>query len=208
MFPKRCGHLPDKQVVDAADVRTDARTPRWTPDPTTTCSWSPAPTPAHRWGSTPPSSGPTATPQAGADVIFVEAPQGVDEIERIAREVDAPLLINLVLGGMTPLESSARLQRTGLRDRDPSRRIRWPRHLRDAAGPVRTQRQRPGRLYADHARRLLQPRRHGRMAPTSTQDARNRRPLMGMTIIEKILARKAGRGLACRPAIPSSSTST
>jgi 2-methylisocitrate lyase-like PEP mutase family enzyme len=51
--------------------------------------------------------------QAGADVIFVEAPQGVDEIERIAREVEAPLLINLVLGGMTPLESSARLAELG-----------------------------------------------------------------------------------------------
>jgi 2-methylisocitrate lyase-like PEP mutase family enzyme len=51
--------------------------------------------------------------RAGADIIFVEAPQGIDEIERIAREVDAPLLINLVLGGMTPLQSSARLQELG-----------------------------------------------------------------------------------------------
>ena len=40
--------------------------------------------------------------RAGADIIFVEAPQGPDEIERIAREVDAPLLINLVLEGLTP----------------------------------------------------------------------------------------------------------
>jgi 2-methylisocitrate lyase-like PEP mutase family enzyme len=43
----------------------------------------------------------------------VEAPQGVDEIERIGREVDAPLLINLVLGGLTPLESASRLQELG-----------------------------------------------------------------------------------------------
>jgi 2-methylisocitrate lyase-like PEP mutase family enzyme len=50
---------------------------------------------------------------AGADIIFVEAPKGADEIERIAREVDAPLLINLVLGGMTPIESAARLQELG-----------------------------------------------------------------------------------------------
>ena len=51
--------------------------------------------------------------QAGADVIFVEAPQSIEEIERIAREVEAPLLINLVLGGMTPLESATRLQELG-----------------------------------------------------------------------------------------------
>src|SRR6476661_4535761 len=51
--------------------------------------------------------------RAGADIIFIEAPQGIDEIERIAREVDAPLLINLVLGGMTPLQSTARLQELG-----------------------------------------------------------------------------------------------
>jgi len=45
----------------------------------------------------------------GAD----EAPEGVDEIERIAREVDAPLLINLAEGGLTPLVSDARLQELG-----------------------------------------------------------------------------------------------
>ena len=39
--------------------------------------------------------------------------QSIEEIERIAREVQAPLLINLVLGGMTPLESATRLQELG-----------------------------------------------------------------------------------------------
>src|SRR6478735_3947797 len=112
VFPKRCGHLPDKQVVDAATfvqtlhaaldtrsdddmlvvARTDARAP---------LGLDAAIERANRYA------------RAGADIIFVEAPQGIDEIERIAREVDAPLLINLVLGGMTPLESSARLQDLG-----------------------------------------------------------------------------------------------
>jgi len=50
---------------------------------------------------------------AGADIIFVEAPRDVDEIERTAREVEAPLLINLVVGGLTPLESAARLAELG-----------------------------------------------------------------------------------------------
>ena len=111
-FPKRCGHLPDKRVVDAAafeqtlaaalDARTDddmlvvARTDARAP-----LGLDAAIERANQYA------------RAGADIIFVEAPQGVDEIERIAREVDAPLLINLVLGGMTPLQSSARLQELG-----------------------------------------------------------------------------------------------
>ena len=112
VFPKRCGHLEDKHVVDAADfeltlaaavdartddnllvvARTDARAP---------LGLDAAIKRANRYA------------QAGADVIFVEAPQSVEEIERIAHEVEAPLLINLVLGGMTPLESATRLQELG-----------------------------------------------------------------------------------------------
>jgi 2-methylisocitrate lyase-like PEP mutase family enzyme len=112
VFPKRCGHLTDKRVVDAAEfeltlaaavdartddtllivARTDARAP---------LGLDAAIERANRYA------------QAGADVIFVEAPQSIEEIERIAREVRAPLLINLVLGGMTPLESATRLQELG-----------------------------------------------------------------------------------------------
>jgi 2-methylisocitrate lyase-like PEP mutase family enzyme len=112
VFPKRCGHLPDKQVVDAAvfeqtlaaavDARSDddllvvARTDARAP-----LGLDAAIERANRYA------------QAGADVIFVEAPQDTAEIERIAHEVDAPLLINLVLGGLTPLESASRLQELG-----------------------------------------------------------------------------------------------
>src|SRR6201993_1816348 len=112
VFPKRCGHLPDKRVVDASvfeqtlaaalDARSDdnllvvARTDARAP-----LGLDAAIERANRYA------------QAGADVIFVEAPQDTSEIERIAREVDAPLLINLVLGGMTPIESASRLQELG-----------------------------------------------------------------------------------------------
>ncbi|WP_458316639.1 isocitrate lyase/PEP mutase family protein [Mycolicibacterium brisbanense] len=111
-FPKRCGHLPDKEVVDATVfeqtlaaaldaridddllivARTDARAP---------LGLDAAIERAHRYAA------------AGADIIFIEAPQGTDEIERIAREVDAPRLLNLVVGGLTPLQSAARLQELG-----------------------------------------------------------------------------------------------
>jgi len=112
VFPKRCGHLSDKHVIDAAEfeqtlaaaldarddenllviARTDARAP---------LGLDAAIDRANRYA------------RAGADVIFVEAPQSIEEIERIALDVEAPLLINLVLGGLTPLESATRLQELG-----------------------------------------------------------------------------------------------
>jgi 2-methylisocitrate lyase-like PEP mutase family enzyme len=52
---------------------------------------------------------------AGADVIFVEAPQSLEEIERIAREVRAPLLINMFWGGKTPLVPPEQLAELGYR---------------------------------------------------------------------------------------------
>jgi carboxyvinyl-carboxyphosphonate phosphorylmutase len=52
--------------------------------------------------------------QAGADVIFVEAPQTVEEVQRIAEAIDAPLLLNMVTkGGKTPFMPTEELERLG-----------------------------------------------------------------------------------------------
>ena len=95
--PKRCGHYEGKQVVSVAEMtqkiqaaiearsnddfviiaRTDARAVLGLDV-------------AIKRGN--------AYAEAGADIIFVEAPQSVEEIGRIAREVNAPLLINMFLG--------------------------------------------------------------------------------------------------------------
>jgi 2-methylisocitrate lyase-like PEP mutase family enzyme len=40
--------------------------------------------------------------EAGADIIFLEAPQSVAEIETVPREVSGPQIINNVRGGSTP----------------------------------------------------------------------------------------------------------
>jgi 2-methylisocitrate lyase-like PEP mutase family enzyme len=113
-FPKRCGHLSGKEVVDADTfartlgaalearqdpdtvivARTDARAPLGLDD---------AVARAGRYAS------------IGADVIFVEAPRSEQEIERIAAEVDAPLLLNVVPGGVTPELSPERIQELGYR---------------------------------------------------------------------------------------------
>ncbi|MET9182108.1 isocitrate lyase/PEP mutase family protein [Kitasatospora aureofaciens] len=111
-FPKKCGHLPDKELISteefvlklgaARDARTDddlliiARTDARGP-----------------LGIDAAIKRARAYAEAGADIIFVEAPQDIAEIERIAAQVPAALLINLVIGGLTPLESGARLQELG-----------------------------------------------------------------------------------------------
>jgi 2-methylisocitrate lyase-like PEP mutase family enzyme len=40
---------------------------------------------------------------AGADVIFVEAPTSVDQLEAIPKMLGAPCLVNMVEGGKTPI---------------------------------------------------------------------------------------------------------
>ena len=51
--------------------------------------------------------------EAGADMIFVEAPRSEDEIERIAREVTVPQLFNWTFGALTPHFDRARLAELG-----------------------------------------------------------------------------------------------
>ena len=48
-------------------------------------------------------------------MIFVEAPQSMDEIERIALEITAPLVINMFWGGKTPLVPAEQLAALGYR---------------------------------------------------------------------------------------------
>jgi 2-methylisocitrate lyase-like PEP mutase family enzyme len=53
--------------------------------------------------------------EAGADMIFVEAPQSVEEIKKIADSISAPLLINMFKGGKTPLIPMNQLEAMGYR---------------------------------------------------------------------------------------------
>lgn len=53
--------------------------------------------------------------EAGADMIFVEAPQTVEEIREIPRAISAPLVINMFKGGKTPLVPIQQLEEWGYR---------------------------------------------------------------------------------------------
>jgi 2-methylisocitrate lyase-like PEP mutase family enzyme len=112
--PKRCGHITGKEVVDAADfelVLRAAQEARDDPDTVivartdarATLGLDEAIARGRRYAA------------AGADVIFVEAPQSEQEIEAIAREIPGPLLINIVPGGLTPQLDASRLAELGFR---------------------------------------------------------------------------------------------
>ena len=102
MYPKRCGHFDGHTLIDSQEMqakiaaacaaredpalvviaRTDARSAMGIDE-------------AIRRGH--------AYREAGADVLFVEAPRSVDEMQLIAREfAGIPLVANIVEGGKTP----------------------------------------------------------------------------------------------------------
>ena len=110
--PKRCGHFSGKEVIAlgemlgkikaAVDARHDenllivART-----DARATLGFEAAIDRA------------SAFVEAGADIIFVEAPESVEEIRDIPHLVKAPHLINIVIGGRTPAVDLADLKSMG-----------------------------------------------------------------------------------------------
>ena len=113
-FPKRCGHLDGKQLVSttemagkikaAADARASsdtliiART-----DALAVEGFRPAIDRAIRYA------------EAGADVLFVEAPGSMEELSKLTAELSngLPLMANMVEGGKTPILSAAELEALG-----------------------------------------------------------------------------------------------
>jgi 2-methylisocitrate lyase-like PEP mutase family enzyme len=51
--------------------------------------------------------------EAGADVIFIEAPESIDELRRIVAEVRAPVTLNVIDGGKTPRLSLEQVHELG-----------------------------------------------------------------------------------------------
>jgi 2-methylisocitrate lyase-like PEP mutase family enzyme len=110
--PKRCGHFTGKEVVPAAEMigkikaaadarpgddlliiaRSDARAVE---------GFDAAIERAGRYI------------EAGADVTFVEAPESLDELRRIPALLAAPQLVNMVVGGRTPIVDRAELAAMG-----------------------------------------------------------------------------------------------
>ena len=113
-FPKRCGHLDGKRLISRAEMvgkvkaaldarqddatliiaRTDARAVE---------------------GLEAALDRAEAYREAGADVLFIEAPQSIDEMRRLCDQFRGriPLLANMVEGGKTPIKSADDLAALG-----------------------------------------------------------------------------------------------
>lgn len=112
VWPKRCGHMKGKRVIPvdehvqklraAADAarghdffivaRTDARQ---------VCGLADAIERCRRYK------------EAGADALFVEAPNSREELSQISRELPPPLVANMLEGGVTPLLTKDELHELG-----------------------------------------------------------------------------------------------
>jgi methylisocitrate lyase len=113
-WPKRCGHMQGKEVIpqeeyteklsaalDAREskdfiivARTDARATEGLDA-------------AIERGK--------QNKKTGANAIFVEAPRSIEEMKKIGKEINAPLVANMIEGGATPLSSAETLNKMGFK---------------------------------------------------------------------------------------------
>ena len=115
-FPKRCGHLTDKAVIPAGEMAgkikaaVDARASENTLIIARTDAVAVEGVPAALDRA-------RLYVEAGADVLFVEAPKSREQLSAIAPDLGGirPLLANMVEGGQTPISSAADLGDLGYR---------------------------------------------------------------------------------------------
>lgn len=113
-WPKRCGHMSGKEVIEKEEyaeklqaaldarknkdfivvARTDARATRGLDDAIERGKY-------YR--------------KIGADAVFVEAPKSIDEMKKIGKSINAPLVANMIEGGATPISSSTDLHMMGFK---------------------------------------------------------------------------------------------
>lgn len=53
--------------------------------------------------------------KTGADAIFIEAPRSLEEMKIIGKAIRAPLVVNMIEGGATPMTSSETLHKLGFK---------------------------------------------------------------------------------------------
>jgi 2-methylisocitrate lyase-like PEP mutase family enzyme len=111
-FPKKCGHYDDKSLVPAAEMVQRLRAVRDAlHDPDFVVIGRTDAIAVEGFAAALDRA--AAYLEAGADVIFVEAPTSEEQIADIAQRLPGYKLINMFHGGKTPLLPAARLQEMG-----------------------------------------------------------------------------------------------
>lgn len=111
-FPKKCGHFSGKGIIPQSEMINKIKAAvdtRESPDLQIIARTDAAATD----GIIEAMDRAAAFAEAGADVTFVEAPLNVEDMRRIARELPVPQVVNLVVGGKTPILSQTELQDMG-----------------------------------------------------------------------------------------------
>ena len=112
-MPKRCGHFDRKRVISASEMqaKVEAAVTARKDDNMIVIARTDA---LAIEGADSALQRAKAYREAGADIIFIEAPESREEIERIPQEIpDVPLLMNVVQGGKSPELSAADLYGMG-----------------------------------------------------------------------------------------------
>lgn len=113
-WPKRCGHMDEKRVVGEEEARTRIRAAADARDEAGSDLVIVGRTDAREpHGMDAAVERGHALEDAGADVIFVEAPESREELERAATAFDAPTFANMIEGGKTPYMSYDELDALG-----------------------------------------------------------------------------------------------
>lgn len=111
-FPKRCGHYDDKSIVPVREMTQKIRAVKdAATDPDLVVIARTDGLAVEGFEATIDRA--HAYMEAGADVIFVEAPTSVEQIEAIAERLPYSKLINMFAGGKTPLIPTDRLGELG-----------------------------------------------------------------------------------------------
>ncbi|MEQ9144046.1 MAG: isocitrate lyase/PEP mutase family protein [Parvibaculaceae bacterium] len=113
VFPKRCGHMENKEIVPMADAAAKIRaavgardTPAFKVMARTDARATHGMDEALRRGE--------AFLKAGADILFIEAPRSMEELELVAQTFKGtPLVANMVEDGKTPYLDTPALQALG-----------------------------------------------------------------------------------------------
>ena len=112
--PKRCGHMAGKAIVSSAEMEAKLRAlagERINPDTfiiartdaRATDGFDEALRRGERYF------------RAGADALFIEAPETIEEMRKIGASFDAPLLANMLEGGRTPILKPVELKQLGFK---------------------------------------------------------------------------------------------